>query len=53
MCSTVPHWSSGATGAPAVENSTGQPRWAFKWVVWRADYRGPPLAPRVRQRTAA
>jgi hypothetical protein len=36
-----------------IENSTGQPRWAFKWVVWRADYRGPPLAPRVRQRTAA
>jgi hypothetical protein len=36
-----------------IENSRGQPRWAFKWVVWRVDYHGPPLAPRVRLRRPA
>ena len=31
-----------------IPESTGQPRWAFTWVVWRADHQGPPVALRVR-----
>ena len=36
-----------------IPNSTGQPRWAFSWIVWRADHPGPPIALRVRQRVPA
>lgn len=36
-----------------IPNSTGQPRWAFTWVVWRADRPGPPVALHVRQAVTA
>jgi hypothetical protein len=36
-----------------IPDSTGQPRWAFTWVLWLADNSGPPIALRVRQRVMA
>jgi hypothetical protein len=31
-------------------HSTGHPRWAFTWVVWQADFAGPPTSRRIRRR---
>lgn len=35
-----------------IADSTGQPRWAFSWLIWRADHHGPPITLRLRVRAA-
>jgi hypothetical protein len=32
-----------------LRHSTGHPRWAFTWVVWRTDFAGPPTSRRIRR----